>query len=353
MPSGQGVDRPRNQEAVGGEDELLDPSGEVRDLLMICPCGPNERAIVLPEVLQCLLGIRHGAGLGLGRDRDRRQDTAPRGRARGQLGEADTQEVLSIRQPAFALARQGEVLDPCALDPHVSADGRQGDVVSVGTSRRQARLAVEGQDRIEVVLVPDPVMVVIGEQQGDAQTRQGARASPQKPIDRPDAVLAWRHPDALLDQEIAAGPMPHRHAPVEAKGVDQDMTGRLDATVGPAVGEEGPVSLPVDQRRIELGDLQAASERRIDRRGQESVVAAGQAAGDRARGIAAATVGNPPFAALCALQVSWGVSHGRTLGVVGRVVGRAANSARRSTTASMIRGALRPQSRPCLSGLLR
>jgi hypothetical protein len=116
--------------------------------------------------------------------------------------------------------------------------------VSVGASGRQARVAVEGQDRIEVAFVSDVVMVVIGEQQGDTQTRRGARSAPQEPIDRPDAVLARRHPDALLDQEIAAGPVPHRHAPVEPKGVDQGMPVRLDAAVGPAVGEERPVSSP-------------------------------------------------------------------------------------------------------------
>ena len=83
-----------------------------------------------------------------------------------------------------------------------------------------------------------------------------------------------------------------------------DVTGRADRAAAPAVGEQRPAPLAVDELGIGLGPDQPAAERRVDRRDQQSMIAPGQAAGDRAGGIAAAPVGEPPFAALGLLQIA-------------------------------------------------
>src|SRR5712672_1335463 len=82
-----------------------------------------------------------------------------------------------------------------------------------------------------------------------------------------------------------------------------DVTGRADRPAAPAVSEQRPAPLAIDELRIGLDPDQPAPQGRVHRRNQESMISPRQAAGDRAGGIAAASVGEPPFAALGLVQI--------------------------------------------------
>ena len=83
-----------------------------------------------------------------------------------------------------------------------------------------------------------------------------------------------------------------------------DVTRRTHPPAAPAVGEPRPAPLPVDKLRIGLDPNEPAAQRRVYRRNQQSMISPRQAAGDRAGGIAAARVREPPFPALGLMEVS-------------------------------------------------
>ena len=111
-------------------------------------------------------------------------------------------------------------------------------------------------------------------------------------------------PDPRLDANEPYRKEPDRDAAIETKGLDMHVTGRADRPAAPAVGEQRPAPLAVDEFRIGLDPDQPAPERRVHRRNQQSMIPPRQAEGDRAGGIAAAPVGEPPFAALGLMEVA-------------------------------------------------
>ena len=82
------------------------------------------------------------------------------------------------------------------------------------------------------------------------------------------------------------------------------VTGRADRPAAPAIGEQRPAPLAIDKLRVGLGPDQSAPERRVHRRNQQSMIPPRQAEGDRAGGIAATPVGEPPFAALGLMEIA-------------------------------------------------
>jgi len=88
------------------------------------------------------------------------------------------------------------------------------------------------------------------------------------------------------------------------KASDPDMTRRSDVAALPSVGEQRPRMRAVDQGGISLGKYQPTSERRCDRRDQQSMIAPSQAAGDRPSRITGESIGDPPFVSLRLAEIA-------------------------------------------------
>jgi hypothetical protein len=82
------------------------------------------------------------------------------------------------------------------------------------------------------------------------------------------------------------------------KASNPNMTGRSNIATLPSIRKQRPRTSTLDQCGIRLGNYQPTAKRRCNRRDQQSVIAASQAAGDGATGISAEPIGDPPFASL-------------------------------------------------------
>ena len=150
------------------------------------------------------------------------------------------------------------------------------------------------------------MMVTIIDQQPDTQ-REGGRAqfgARQKAPGDMGRVGSLFEPDARFDTDQSDGEQPDGDRAIEMKGFEVDMTSRADCAATPAIGEERPARLAIDEVGIGLGPDKPAAERRLDGRDQQPVIAPGQAAGDGAAGIGAEPIGKPPLAALRLLQIA-------------------------------------------------
>jgi len=149
------------------------------------------------------------------------------------------------------------------------------------------------------------VVAVVGKQRHAQGQRVFRRLRlRQEPPGRIDGMGARLHPDARLDAVFADLEGPNRGRIIEVKAADANVARRRDGAALPPVREQRPGARPRDHGRIGLGEDQPASERRCDRRDQQSMVAPGQAAGDGAARVAAEAVGDPPFAALCLTEIA-------------------------------------------------
>src|SRR5215471_11224213 len=149
------------------------------------------------------------------------------------------------------------------------------------------------------------VVAIVG-QQGHPQREpviQRISPRPQEPrgIGRMRAGL---HPNPCFYVTIADFVGPYGNGVVEMKAANPDMTGRSDVAALPSVREQRPRTRAFDQRGIRLGKYQPTAKRRCNRRDQQSVIAASQAAGNRATRIPAEPIGDPPFASLCLAEVT-------------------------------------------------
>src|SRR5215831_13415827 len=150
------------------------------------------------------------------------------------------------------------------------------------------------------------MMVAIVGQQGHPQRQsviQRISSRPQEPrgIGRMSAGL---HPNPCFYVTIAEFVGPYGNGVVEMKAANPDMTGRSDVAALPSVREQRPRTRAFDQRGIRLGKYQPTAERRCNWRDQQSVIAASQAAGNRATRITAEPIGDPPFASLCLGEIA-------------------------------------------------
>jgi hypothetical protein len=125
-----------------------------------------------------------------------------------------------------------------------------------------------------------------------------------QPPGRIGGMGAGLHPDARLDAVLADLVAPHRDRVVEVKGADANVARRSDGAALPSIGEQRPGARAVEHGGICLGEEQPASERRCDRCDQQAVIAPGQAAGEGAAGITAASVRKPPFTSLGLAEIA-------------------------------------------------
>ncbi len=130
------------------------------------------------------------------------------------------------------------------------------------------------------------------------------RARAHDPVCDVRAVAAVLHPDAPLEQRVAARVRPDRHRPVEAELDQLHEPGRRDRAAAPPVGRERVRDAVVRDLRLERRAQQRAAAGRRARREQQPVIAPRERAGDGTRGEPAEAVGDEPLALLRDRQIA-------------------------------------------------
>ena len=236
---------------------------------------------------------------------DRRKagdNAAPGAGSERQPGLADVQVRLSRssrgRAPPRRAGRNSRYHSaPGAMLPPGRANGQRKRVPSA--TRSASPSSRERRLRIPPTAVVAVVVAVVGEQR-DAQ-RQACSGGCGSGCRPPGRHRSYPRPAPSRSAPRCGGRRLRRSRPegaVEVEAVDANVARRRDVAAAPAIGEQRPGRTAVDQGCIGLGEDEPAAERRIDRRDQQPMIAPRQAAGDGAGRIAAAAVGEPPFAAL-------------------------------------------------------
>ena len=212
--------------------------------------------------------------------------------------------AVAVKQAPFPLDGQVEIFDPFSGRAEDPAAGPKGQA-KIGLMHPQAG-AVGFQPRVDLPGRSLAVMVAVVDHQTDTQcegTQRRIEAAQQAPSDIGRVRIGFE-PDPRLDTRESDGEEPDRNAAVEMKRFDVDVTRWADRAAAPAIGEQRPALLAVDELGIGLRPNEPSSERGFDRRDQQAVVAPGQAAGDRPRRIATEPIGEPPFATLGLMQIA-------------------------------------------------
>src|ERR1700731_4996750 len=91
-------------------------------------------------------------------------------------------------------------------------------------------------------------------------------------------VLAMKHPDAFFENCIASGKAPNRHSSFQPEAFDMHIAVGLDCPAGPAIRSQRIISTVVTGDFVELGYKLHAAYRRLKRRYQQAMIAAGKIA---------------------------------------------------------------------------
>ena len=143
---------------------------------------------------------------------------------------------------------------------------------AIGLEADPQRRTVYRHARRQTLVFADLVMVAAIRQQRDMQFRRYIRGSGQQAKCNTGGIITVLHPDALFEQQVGDGEMPHRHTAFQAEALQLQVAGWLYDPAGPAVGEQRPVLLATAQCRIGLDGEQRATQRRVQRRDQQPVV---------------------------------------------------------------------------------
>ena len=92
------------------------------------------------------------------------------------------------------------------------------------------------------------------------------------------------------------------------EALDRAMPFGGDGATAPSVGEQWEMPLADDQLGVRLGKHQGTAERRVNGCDQQPVVTPGQCQRDGTGRIGAASIADPPLAALGRLEVTAGLS---------------------------------------------
>ena len=207
------------------------------------------------------------------------------------------QVVLAVGQPALALLC--EVEGPKRLGPNLRPRSAAHEM------QVRPRTARPGDDEA-VALCPDAGHRPAGEAAAVvvAEIGQGFQAQRQRPLRLDGAVFdahdvgAVVHEHGLLDEEARPAESPGRHRAFELHGFEQGPSRRGDGAVVPADRRERHLAAVHRERLDQPGEHQRATDRRVQRRDEEAVVAARVHAGEAAAGVAADPVGQEPLPAL-------------------------------------------------------
>ena len=216
--------------------------------------------------------------------------------ARRELGDTrrDAEMIFRVVEPALPFGRVLEVTVPHVLrcdgaaigaDPDRRGTGERHDANAAGRRIDLHRPAARVRRSVQVAMVRER-----------AQRQLQRRACAHGAIAHVGPVRVVLHPDAPLQQGVAADEAPDRHRPLEPETGEVDVALRRDRPVAPTIGGECVGRAVVRDLRVDLRAQQRSSDRRGARREQQSVIAPRQRAGDRPRREAAESVGDDPFA---------------------------------------------------------
>ena len=210
------------------------------------------------------------------------------------------QMILGIVEAALTLAREIEIAIPVVwrrLGLYVRNCG-----IAQQIERRRAVERGDAQsprDRLDAHLpiagVGDGVIIAIVHQRFEREFDRLVCAA--QTVEHARGVRALRHPNAFFELNVVTErERPHRNRAFEVKSYGAHPALRSDRAIVPAIGGKLEC-LPRDARDFfDLCCEQRSPDRRFERGNQQTVIAARQHAGNRARGIAADAVGHQPFA---------------------------------------------------------
>ncbi len=202
--------------------------------------------------------------------------------------------VVAVVEPALRLAQEIEAPVPVVGGLRGGRRGEDPEGPCAIESRHHEPMGRRLHAHAPSVGPGGRVVVAVVDEGLDDEA--GGLEGPEHPVPDIRGVRPLLHPHALLDERVGAGIGPDRHARVETKALDEAVALGCDGPTLPAVGAELPGGAAVAHHFLELGGDQGAAERWSKGSHEETVVAAGERAGNRAGGEAADPVGAQPFA---------------------------------------------------------
>jgi hypothetical protein len=167
--------------------------------------------------------------------------------------------------------------------------------------RRHADAARDGLNlHLPAVRARGRVVIAIVHQNFDGQLNRPFAT--RQIVTKPGCVGVFLHPQALLDQSFTQREGPDGRRSFQMEALDEAETLRVNRAIGPAVRAEREGLGTVFRDFVHLGDEQDAPHRRLERGHQQSVIAAGQRAGDGARGESAQAVRHQPLTSLSGFE---------------------------------------------------
>src|ERR1700722_825049 len=109
-------------------------------------------------------------------------------------------------------------------------------------------------------------------------------------------VLAMKHPDAFFENCIANGEAPNWHSSFQPEAFDMHIAVGLDCPAGPAIRSQRIISTVVTGDFVELGYQLHAAYRRLKRRYQQAMIAAGKIATHGTRSESPNAISDQPLA---------------------------------------------------------
>ncbi len=209
---------------------------------------------------------------------------------------------IAVSKPPLVLTRKIEIVDPLMSFEELAA-------FSIKMQRRTSSMAntdamfVAFNRRVEFMRYVIAMMAAVIHQEVDSEMYGTLHGMSQTPREA-GRMLVGFHPDTLLHDQVTHNESPYRCAAIELKRFNMYQSFRLGRAAAPAIGEQRPGACAVMQRSICLDKYESPLQRRIRRRNEQAMVAPRETLGDRAAGISAKPVRQPPLAPAGLFQVA-------------------------------------------------
>src|SRR5437773_2921925 len=213
--------------------------------------------------------------------------------------------ILERVQAALALAGEMEAVVPGVRRRRVRAAPTQTKRTRTWKARNLPAVLDGGDDHRPSPSRRAVIVAVIHEH---AEVEDGGLGPPEQRVADVGRVRSRLHPDASGDERLVARVGPHRRGAVAAEALEREMAGRRDRAASPAVQRQLVRGAAVLDAILDLRDQQRPAERRLERRHEQAVIAAGERARHRSGGEAPDAVGAEPLAPLGGREVARGLA---------------------------------------------
>src|SRR5271167_2461759 len=158
--------------------------------------------------------------------------------------------VVPVGQTTLALDRQIKILDPLQSRRNDAATAAQGQCKSGPTYPQRRLRGLQSRGELSGARLAMVVAVIDHEPNAQRQLSRTLAGTGQEPPRDIGRIGTRFEPDPCLDANEPHGKEPDRDAAVEMKGLDMDMTGRVDRPAAPAVGMQRPAPFAINELRI-------------------------------------------------------------------------------------------------------